>query len=148
MMMHDCCSFMCHHCTEIELQVASSQLYKSVLQVVYKQNQTVYIYQECVTICYSAASNQQANILVLAALQVCSQSSLTKAITIVEDTHNPQLAPAVLNGLLACTSIEDHIRDALRFRLNLAAGQLSDAARDALDIAKFEQVSYTAAHKS
>lgn len=29
---------------------------------------------------------------------------------------------------------------ALRFRLNLAAGQLGDAAKDALELAQFEQV--------
>jgi hypothetical protein len=77
-------------------------------------------------------------------VQVCSQSSLTKAIAVVEDTRNPQLAPAVLDALAACEGLEGHMRDALRFRLNLAAGQLGDAARDALELAQFEQVSYCA----
>jgi hypothetical protein len=71
---------------------------------------------------------------------VCSQSSLTKAIAVVEDARNPQLAPAVLDALAACEGLEGHLRDALRFRLNLAAGQLGDAARDALELAQFEQV--------
>jgi hypothetical protein len=73
-------------------------------------------------------------------VQVCSQSSLCKAIAVVEDAHNPQLAPAVLDALAACEGLEGHVRDALRFRLNLAAGQLGDAARDALELAQFEQV--------
>jgi hypothetical protein len=77
-------------------------------------------------------------------LQVCSQSSLTKAIAVVEDTRNAQLAPVVLDALAACEGLEGHMRDALRFRLNLAAGQLGDAARDALELAQFEQVRFVA----
>lgn len=65
---------------------------------------------------------------------------MTKAIGLVEDTQNAQLAPAVLDALTDCPGLEGHVRDALRFRLNLAAGQLGDAARDALELAKFEQV--------
>lgn len=72
---------------------------------------------------------------------MCSQSSLTKAIAVVEESNNPLLAPAVLDALAACEGIEGHVRDALRFRLNLAAGQLGHAARDAQELARFEQVS-------
>jgi len=32
------------------------------------------------------------------------------------------------------------VRDTLRLRLNMAAGQLADAARDALELARREQV--------
>ena len=72
------------------------------------------------------------------AMQVCNQSSL--AIGVVESTRNSQLAPAVLDALVDCPGLEGHVRDALRLRLNLAAGQLGDAARDALELARFEQV--------
>ena len=73
-------------------------------------------------------------------MQVCNQSSLAKAIGVVETTRNPQLASAVLDALIDCPGLEGHVRDALRFRLNLAAGQLGDAAKDALELARFEQV--------
>jgi hypothetical protein len=72
--------------------------------------------------------------------QVCSQSSLTKAIKVLEERQCTDTAPTLLAALDRCKGIEAHVKDALRLRLNMAAGQLGAAARDALEVARREQV--------
>lgn len=76
----------------------------------------------------------------MATLQVCNASSLTKAIKVVEDSQCVDSAPAILAALERCQGLEGHVRDTLRLRLNMAAGQLGEAARDALELARREQV--------
>jgi WD repeat-containing protein 19 len=73
-------------------------------------------------------------------LQVCSSNSLARAIQVIEDSQATGLVPLVLDALQGCSSLDSHVRDALRFRLNIAAGHMADAARDALELARFEQV--------
>ena len=73
-------------------------------------------------------------------LQACSQSSLTKAIKALEDSQAVESAPLLLAALERCKGLEAHVRDTLRLRLNMAAGQLGEAARDALELARREQV--------
>lgn len=72
--------------------------------------------------------------------QVCSQSSLTKAIKVLEERQCTDAAPTLLAALDTCKGIEVHVRGGLRLRLNMAAGQLGAAARDALEVARREQV--------
>jgi WD repeat-containing protein 19 len=72
--------------------------------------------------------------------QVCSPSSLTKAIKVLEDSQCVESAPMILSALERCKGLEGHVRDTLRLRLNMAAGQLAEAARDALELARREQV--------
>ncbi len=73
-------------------------------------------------------------------LQVCTQSSLTKAIKALEDSQVVESAPLILAALDRCRSLEAQVKDSLRLRLNMAAGQLGEAARDALELARREQV--------
>lgn len=73
-------------------------------------------------------------------LQVCTQASLTKAIRALEDSQAVESAPLILAALDRCRGLEAPVRDGLRLRLNLAAGQLGEAARDALELARREQV--------
>lgn len=74
------------------------------------------------------------------ALQVCNPSSLAKAIKVVEDSRCVDSAPMILAALDRCQGLEGRARDSLRLRLNMAAGQLGEAARDALELARREQV--------
>lgn len=74
------------------------------------------------------------------ALQVCNPSSLAKAIKVVEDNRCVDSVPMILAALDRCQGLEGHTRDSLRLRLNMAAGQLGEAARDALELARREQV--------
>lgn len=49
-------------------------------------------------------------------------------------------APLILAALDRCRGLEANVKDGLRLRLNMAAGQLGEAARDALELARREQV--------
>ena len=73
--------------------------------------------------------------------QACTSSSLTKAIKALEDNQLADHAAMIMAALDRCKGLEGHVRDTLRLRLNLAAGQLAEAARDALELARHEQVS-------
>ena len=49
-------------------------------------------------------------------------------------------APLILAALDRCRGLEANVKDGLRLRLNMAAGQLGEAARNALELARREQV--------
>lgn len=75
-----------------------------------------------------------------APLQACSPSSLTKGVEVLEDSRCIDAASTLAAALDSCHALEGPVRDALRLRLNLAAGQLGAAARDTLDVARHQQV--------
>lgn len=72
--------------------------------------------------------------------QAGTPASLSKAIGVVERAREPQLAAPVADAIAACAGLEGAARDGLLLRLNMAAGRLGDAARNALELARMEQV--------
>ena len=64
--------------------------------------------------------------------------ALEKAIAVIQETRNHTLGVLVLD--FVNEEREGSARDELRFRLNIAMGQYADAARDAMELARFEQV--------
>jgi hypothetical protein len=72
--------------------------------------------------------------------QVGNVSALEAGVVLMEASHMAGAAPRLLSALSACHELEPAARDALRLRINLVSGQLGDAARDVLAIARREQV--------
>ena len=72
------------------------------------------------------------------AAQVNKVPAVEKAIGVVESSRNEQLALLVMDHIM--DAMEGADRDELRLKLNIAMGRYDEAARDALEIARFEQV--------
>lgn len=70
-------------------------------------------------------------------LKVGSNSALDKAIAVVERTKNHQLGVTVLDYVNE--EKDGGLKDEFRFKLNIAMGQYQEAARDAMEMARFEQ---------
>ncbi|GLC35581.1 hypothetical protein PLESTB_000191100 [Pleodorina starrii] len=79
-------------------------------------------------------------------LKVGSNAALEKAVQVVEKTRNHQLGVLVLDYVNE--EKDGSTRDEFRFKLNIAMGQFQEAARDALEMARFEQEegNYRVAH--
>lgn len=72
-------------------------------------------------------------------LRLGTPTAMHKAVGVVEKSGSRELGVSVLEH------VEEHVtdgsvKDELRFKLNLALGMLQDAARDACEMARFEQV--------
>jgi WD repeat-containing protein 19 len=70
--------------------------------------------------------------------QVNKIPAVEKAIGVVQQSRNEQLGMLVLDYIMDVMEGTD--RDELRFKLNIAMGRYGEAARDALEVARFEQV--------
>ncbi|KXZ49298.1 hypothetical protein GPECTOR_22g892 [Gonium pectorale] len=79
-------------------------------------------------------------------LKVGTDQALEKAVQVVEQTRNHQLGVLVLDYVNE--EKDGTTRDEFRFKLNIAMGQFHEAARDALEVARFEQEdgNYRVAH--
>lgn len=79
-------------------------------------------------------------------LKVGSNSALEKAIAIVEKTKNHSLGIMVLD--FVNEEKDGATKDEFRFKLNIAMGQFMEAAKDAMEMARFEQEegNYRVAH--
>ncbi|PNW73788.1 hypothetical protein CHLRE_13g572700v5 [Chlamydomonas reinhardtii] len=79
-------------------------------------------------------------------LKVGTNPALEKAVQVVEQTRSHQLGVLVLDYVNE--EKDGTTRDEFRFKLNIAMGQFAEAARDALEMARFEQEegNYRVAH--
>lgn len=79
-------------------------------------------------------------------LKVGSNAALEKAVQVVEQTRRQELGVLVLDYVNE--EKDGTTRDEFRFKLNIAMGQFAEAARDALEMARFEQEegNYRVAH--
>lgn len=73
--------------------------------------------------------------------QVGTVATVSKAISLAETSRDNSLALQIME-FVATMPAEGSTKDELRFRLNIAVGQFAEAARDALEMARFEQVTY------
>ncbi len=67
-----------------------------------------------------------------------TNAALEKAVQAVEQTRSHQLGVLVLDYVNE--EKDGATRDEFRFKLNIAMGQYADAARDALEMSRYEQV--------
>mmetsp|Transcript_36982 Transcript_36982/g.82211 ORF Transcript_36982/g.82211 Transcript_36982/m.82211 type:complete len:1366 (+) Transcript_36982:300-4397(+) len=79
-------------------------------------------------------------------LKVGNNMALDKAIAVVEKTKNHNLGVLVLDYVNE--EKDGSAKDEYRFKLNIAMGQYTDAAKDAMEMARFEQEegNYRVAH--
>lgn len=80
-------------------------------------------------------------------LKVGTPAALHRAIALVDRTKSSSLGTLVMDFITACDA-EEHVKDDYRFRLNIALGHFMEAARDAVELARFEQEegAYKVAH--
>lgn len=92
-----------------------------------------------------AASGQDAKAVQLY-LKVGKDGALDKAIAVVQRTRNHTIGVLVMD--FVNEEIDGSAKDEYRFKLNIAMGQFSDAARDAMEMARLEQEegNYRVAH--